>query len=816
MLYLIKDTRSKIKSAFSNYNSYKDLMNILVVGGDAELKKESFNALHLTFGDGVGLESAPSLKAVRRELQLGDYNIVLDLGLPNKARWQLLHLVRKLDPLVQVIVVFESDQEDLLADALRQGADEAVARNQVYPALLPFIVERAYERYLLLEQRRQPSRQTFDLEALDEFTSAVAQAMDLGKAMDQARTALHEIDILLEKSREELTKRRVMLREAGSEVQHRERGLEALSDLTEAVSSSPDLESILTHVLEQALSMTTAEAGAVLIIEEENKPIRLAVQKRLSDALVTALSGRWPDMKKFMTFLVSGQTMLVQNLGHSDAPPELTTLLLEEGFTSMIGVPLQAGGNLLGGLMITTRHAEKLTERDARWLGVLGQQAGIAIENARLRTEIWEAAENWFRQSVAPPSPPENSQESQAEIEIEHLAQTLKETKQQLRKREDALSAIINITSAVSYQPDVLLILQEILHHTLEESEAGGIWILDELSTTLTLAAQAGLPENLRRSWSQQEWEQDSFMNSLMSGEFVYLDDASSQSSGNGVTSRLKDAGARVVMGIPIQIQEKNAGAMIVIALERGQLQARDAELFTVIGQQLGQVLERQGLQDNIRRLALELTALREQQPEEEKHPFQMLAALQQMAEQVQHREEQFAALYQISQLTVQNQVLKTGLTTALRTLGAQAGLVLQRDSAQDHFTLTHQESLPGAIVDKWALRPLEIQECFSLDLLQGSQIINLNAGMPEPPAFIDDLFKDGTVQTIIVKPLNLQWENDDPTALLMLLFSPKQKAEQVKPPLPLTKTDLQWLNLVAQMMALSLVPAKTKAAQPN
>lgn len=790
-------------------------MNILLVGGDAKSQAESFNALRLAFGDEAAIETATSFSAVRRELQGSHYHVILDLGLSEEVRWRLPRLARQLNPLAQVIMVFESGQEGLITDALRQGASEALVHSNMYPSLLPFITERAYERYTLLEQHRRASRQTFDPQALDEFTHAVAQALDLGKALNQARTALHEIDTLLEKSREELLKRRVMLREAGSEVQRRERGLKALSDLAETVSRSPDLESILVNILDQALAMTTAEAGAILVIEDESKPLRLAAQKRLSDELIAALSGRWPDVSALMSFLISGQVLLVQNVAQSDAPPELLTLLSREGFTSMIGVPLRVGGNLLGQLVIATRHAGKLTKRDARWLGVMGQQAGIAIENTRLRTEIWEAAEAWFHQPALPsPASPKTSEET--ESEMKRLAQALDKAKRRLHRREDALASIINVIGTASYRPDMPAILQETLHHILEESETGGIWLLDESSETLTLTAQAELPEDLARSWSRQEWAQDDLLTSLMSGELVYLDDLSSE-PGDSLMGLLAVAGLRVVVGIPLQVQGQSVGAMVIMARKRGQLQVHDAELLTAVGQQLSQALERQQLYDRIRRLALELAVLRGQQKEPQ---TEMLTALQQMADQVQHREEQFAAQRQVLQFLAQDreQVLKAGLTGALNTLDANGGLVLQRDPVHGHLTMVHQVGLPDTFVDKWALRPIDIQESLAPAQLKDLHTIVLTATTVEQPAIMADLLAENCIQALVVTPLSLQRQADGLLGVLVLVFSDYKKS-----PLPLTENDSQWLDLLAQTMALSItsigqaeVADKAKARRPQ
>ena len=584
----------------------EDLMNILLVGDDVESQAESLHTLQEALGDEIAARSVASFSDARQELESGQYHIVLDLGLPKETRWRLFRLAQQLDPRTQVIMVFEGHDEDQAIDALRRGASEVLLRRGAYLARLLLIVERAYERYLLLTQRRPAVRPAFDLQTLNEFTQAIAQAMDLSKAMEGARTALREIDTLLEKSQEELVRRRTMLREAGSEVQRRERGLEALSELADAVSSSPNLDFILTNALDQAVAMTAAEAGAVLVIEDESKPLRPAAKKELSDPFIAALSGWRSDVSAFMTILLSGQVLLVPDTTPGDAHSELLTLLSQEGLTSMISVPLQVGGKLLGALVVATRHTEKLTATDARWLGVIGQQAGIAIENARLRTEIWEAAEAWFHQSTAPlPEPPEESQD-----ELKRLAQAVDEAKQELRHRENALSALINVVSMVSDQFGVQDVLREILPYILDESEAGGIWTRDAFTDTLTLAAQEGLPESLARSWSREEWERDDLLASLMSGEVIYLDDPTSPPNSD-LLGHLKAAGARVVIGIPLQVKRHSVGAIVIMAPQHGHLQAHDAELLTAVGQQLSQAMERQELYDEIRRLALELAAIR-------------------------------------------------------------------------------------------------------------------------------------------------------------------------------------------------------------
>jgi len=106
MLYLRNQVASPKLSAqpASSEDTFTSggLMNILLVGGDVKVQAENLNALQLAFGQETGLKLASLFSDVRRELQSGQYHVVLDLGLPVETRWRLLRLARQLDPLTSI------------------------------------------------------------------------------------------------------------------------------------------------------------------------------------------------------------------------------------------------------------------------------------------------------------------------------------------------------------------------------------------------------------------------------------------------------------------------------------------------------------------------------------------------------------------------------------------------------------------------------------------------------------------------------------------------------------------------------------------
>ncbi|MFZ5918323.1 MAG: GAF domain-containing protein [Chloroflexota bacterium] len=764
-------------------------MNILLVGGSAESRTESLHALQLALGDQVHIKLVDSVGAARQELQSGQYQVLLDLGLADEARWRLLRLSRQLAPLTQVVLVLANDQSDQAVEALRQGASEVLLRNSHYPTLLPLLAERAHERSLLLEQHYQESLSPTDSSSLEALAREAVEHPDLTKGLEGARTVLRQIERLIAQSQSELTQRRATLRQAGRAVQRHERGLKALSQLTETISQSPDLPVILESVLDQALSMTAAEAGAVLVIDDESQPFRLAAQRGMPAEWLTALVDQQTGVGPLLTGIVSGRTLLIQDITHGDASPEVLTLLSQAGLNALLSIPLQTGGRLLGGLIVVSRHSDRLTPRETLWLQVVGQQAGIAIENAHLRARIWEAAESWFAQP-APPVPPGTASVN-TQAEVEKLTQALDETKHLLRRREEALSAIINVIDTASYRPDVMSLLEETLRFILEESEVGGIWLMEESSGVLKPAIASGLPSGMNAPWPRQVWEQDDLLASLMSGQVVYMDAPLSTTQGC-LLDHLVIAGARSVVGIPLQVQKESAGVMIVAALRPGQLQAHDAEQLTAIGQQLGQALERQRLYDERRRLALKLEALR-----------------QRKNSHTRNQEIQLSTLYEVNRLLAHDstRTLKAGIKGAVSALEASGGLILLRDAAQGHLTLVHQVGLPGSFVDRWSLQPIEAQESLPAVPFETAQVI-VYTERETQPRLLADLLDQDRIEGLVVVPLIPLVHTQGFFGALVLVFSLPASVDretQVGIHLPLMEEQMQWLALLTQMMALSL-----------
>jgi signal transduction histidine kinase len=173
-------------------------------------------------------------------------------------------------------------------------------------------------------------------------------------------------------------------------VQERTHQLATLNAIAAVVSSSLDLEEILSSALDQVMNVLDMEFGVGYRLEGD--PIRSAdllyldalIWRGLSDDLIRTL-GRWP--LRGSVFLQSHATTGHPRVWEPEGiglEPELVQALLKEGFRQAVSIPLLAKGRLVGVINIATGRVRTFTHEQLSLLAAIGQQVGLAVENARL------------------------------------------------------------------------------------------------------------------------------------------------------------------------------------------------------------------------------------------------------------------------------------------------------------------------------------------------------------------------------------------------------------------------------------------------
>jgi signal transduction histidine kinase len=160
----------------------------------------------------------------------------------------------------------------------------------------------------------------------------------------------------------------------------RTRELGLLNSVAAVISGRVDLAEILEHSLRRTMEAFTVETGVAY--ELQGDVLVMRAHLGLSDAFVRQM-GRLP----LETALAGKPISLDQPLTWSlqEYPPGPVRQFIEaEGLELILAVPLTAKGTLLGALVMNSRRVRTLAPEELSLLVAVGQQIGLAMENARL------------------------------------------------------------------------------------------------------------------------------------------------------------------------------------------------------------------------------------------------------------------------------------------------------------------------------------------------------------------------------------------------------------------------------------------------
>ena len=165
--------------------------------------------------------------------------------------------------------------------------------------------------------------------------------------------------------------------------------LEALGEVGDAISSSLDLDEVLARVVAHAVRMTGTDGGSIMEYDEDDDSFTVRAVYGSSDALVSRLrSIRIPaDSTLVGRAALARRPLSVEELDTEHLDPHLR-ILHDDGWRSVLAVPVQRDERMLGALVVRRRTAGGFTPDVVDLLETLASQSALAIVNARLFREV--------------------------------------------------------------------------------------------------------------------------------------------------------------------------------------------------------------------------------------------------------------------------------------------------------------------------------------------------------------------------------------------------------------------------------------------
>jgi signal transduction histidine kinase/DNA-binding response OmpR family regulator len=183
-----------------------------------------------------------------------------------------------------------------------------------------------------------------------------------------------------------LTELRARTEELGQSVEE----LRALGEVTQAVNSTLDLQTVLSTIVSKAVQLSDTDAGSIYVHDEMRQEFELQANYGMSDALIAALKEHHAEISGAVAHAAKqGEPVQVPDMRAEPTVPA-NELMLEAGYRARLLVPLRRFNEVMGALVVRRKAPGEFPKSTIDLLRTFAAQSVLAIQNARLFQEIEE------------------------------------------------------------------------------------------------------------------------------------------------------------------------------------------------------------------------------------------------------------------------------------------------------------------------------------------------------------------------------------------------------------------------------------------
>jgi signal transduction histidine kinase/CheY-like chemotaxis protein len=183
-----------------------------------------------------------------------------------------------------------------------------------------------------------------------------------------------------------LTELRARTEELGQSVEE----LRALGEVTQAVNSTLDLQTVLSTIVSKAVQLSDTDAGSIYVHDETRQEFELQANYGMTGELIAALKEHHAEISGAVAEATKqGEPVQVPDMLGDPAIPA-NALMLDAGYRARLLVPLLRFNEVIGALVVRRKAPGELPKSTIDLLRTFAAQSVLAIQNARLFQEIEE------------------------------------------------------------------------------------------------------------------------------------------------------------------------------------------------------------------------------------------------------------------------------------------------------------------------------------------------------------------------------------------------------------------------------------------
>src|SRR5262245_54697405 len=161
--------------------------------------------------------------------------------------------------------------------------------------------------------------------------------------------------------------------------------LRALGDVSQAVNSTIDLETVLSTIVAKATQLSNTEAGAIYVFDDASREFRLRATYGMDDKIIAEIKDRHMHIGETAIGVAAERRLPVQIPDvRSDPSSPVLDVIVRAGFRALLTVPLLGAGRIVGALVVRRKAPGEFPQSTIELLQTFADQSVVAIENARL------------------------------------------------------------------------------------------------------------------------------------------------------------------------------------------------------------------------------------------------------------------------------------------------------------------------------------------------------------------------------------------------------------------------------------------------
>ena len=204
------------------------------------------------------------------------------------------------------------------------------------------------------------------------------------KQIELATTFAHQAVIAIENARlfDEANSRTLELARSVEE-------LRALGDVSRAVNSSIDLQTVLYTIIAKAVQLSGTEAGTIYVFDESSQEFQVHANYGMDEVLIAAIKDRHIRLGEMM---ISQAVLQRRPIQVADVTQDTSSLVIDviqrAGFRAVLTVPLLSADQIVGALVVRRKAPGEFSGNTVNLVQTFSAHSVLAIQNARLFDEV--------------------------------------------------------------------------------------------------------------------------------------------------------------------------------------------------------------------------------------------------------------------------------------------------------------------------------------------------------------------------------------------------------------------------------------------